>query len=152
MKYTEEHLARTLSYSIRLGIDPGLVHIPRTDPQADTLLEIQTMCQITYKADYTVAVANDVINPQREQDKALRDIDVLKKYLYDYCMPSELKMIAELTALAGRLDIDNRSIRPSMILDGAIAEIMEQLEDAKFSKTNIKENILPFFKAMIKDI
>ncbi len=150
MKYSREHLDRTESYSARIGLSPRLIRIPRTNPQADTLFRIQTMCEVHYKADYDTAIANDVVNPQREQDKALRDIEKLKKYLYKYHMPSELEVIAQLTELAGRLDIDNRLNKPSMIFNGAIAEITEQLEDAGFKDTNIDEDILPIFGAMIK--
>ncbi len=150
MKYSREHLERAESYSARIGLSPRLISISRTKLQADTLLDVQIMCEIHYKADYSTAIDNDIANPQRKQDKALRDIDTIKKYLYDHHMVSELEMIAQLTELENRLNIDNRENKPNMIFDGAIAEITEQLEDAGFKDTNINEDILPIFGAMIK--
>ena len=150
MKYSEDLLEHAEQYCTKLGLDPRLIHIPRTKIQADTLHEIQLDFEIQYRADYQVSKSKDIPNPDREQDKAVKAIQTLKSQLYKHHLDCELEIIAELTALEKRLDIDNRWEKPKRVFDTIIANITEQLSDAGFKDTNIKENILPIFSAMIK--
>ena len=150
MKYPKELLEKSEKYCFKLGLDNRFVHVPRTKLQADTLHSIQSDCELLHRDTYYLAKKYDSSDPYREQSKAQKAIDVLKEHLYKYHLPGELDMIAELSQLQNRLDIDSRVLKPKPTLDGIMSDIIEQLEDVGFKKTNIKENLLPVFAAMIK--
>ena len=150
MKYAKELLEHAEKYCSKLGLDNRLVHVPRTKIQADTLHRMQSDCELIHKDTYYLAKKYDTSDPCKEQAKAQKAIDVLKEHLSRYHLPGELDMIADLNQLQKRLDIDSRVLKPKPTLDGIISDITEQLKDAGFKKTNIKENLLPVFNAIIK--
>ncbi len=150
MKYPKELLEHAVDYCFRLGLDNRFRHIPKTQIQADTLHSIQSDCELIHKDTYYLAKKYDTSDPYREASKAQKAIDVLKEHLYKYHFPCELDMIVELNQLQNRLDIDSRVLKPKPTLDGIMSDIIEQLKDVGFKKTNIKENLLPVFAAMIK--
>lgn len=150
-KYPKELLEKAESYCVELGLDNRLVHIPRTKIQADTLYQLQLDCEIHNRASYSNAKDKDTVNPNREQDKVMKAIDVVKNHLITHHFADEMDMASELTKLAERIDIDHRWQKPSLVFDGIIAGIEEQLAEVGFSDTGIKNDLLPVFSAMIKD-
>ena len=150
MKYSKDLLQHVEEYCSRLGLDNRLVHTARTNIQADALHRIQFECQDIHRPFYEDRKAKDAHEPKREQKKADKYIDDLLKHLYDYHMPSEIEMIAHLQALQARFDIKQRVLKPNQVLNGVMEDIQEELQTVGFSDTNIKENLLPIFTAMIK--
>lgn len=150
-KYKKELLEHAEEYCTKLGLDPRLIHFPRTKLQADTLYEIQFDCEISHRGLYQGEKDTDTSNPKREQKKTLDLIRDLKKQLSKYHFIDEMKMIGELSSLEERIDINNRWRKPRKTLDSIEASIIEQLIGVGFSMTNINDNIVPVFKDMIKN-
>ncbi len=151
MKYTKELLEKSVDYCFRLDLDSRLLHIPKTKLQADTLYKLQLDSELTYRDDYFMVKSLDVHDQGREARKATRLIEALQQHLYDHYVPLELDMIAELTLLQNRLNMDDR-VKPKRLLDGIISDMEAELNEAGFTKTNIDQNILPVLVSIIKNI
>ncbi len=150
MKYSIEHCEEMEDYAVGLGVDNRIADRSRTILQADRLKQIQFECKDIHLPFYWDLKAEDLHDPGREQRKAQKAIGILLENLQSYHMPSELEMIAQLQALQERLDMDNRVLKPKQYLDGVLENITEELLEVGFSDTEITDNLLPFFTAMIK--
>ncbi len=151
MKFTKELLKKSEDYCFRLGLDNRLLHIPKTKIQADILHKLQLDSELTYRDDYFMVKSLDIHDQSREAGKATRLIEALQQHLYDHYVPLELDMIAELTLLQNRLNMDDR-VKPKRLLNGILSDMEAELKEAGFSNTNIKLNILPVLVNIIKNI
>ena len=144
MKYSQKNLATIEAYSKKLNLPPALVHIARTEYQADMLNQAILDC-LSWSDFYTISKYNDLNDPTREYNEALK----AKKTLEEYLERTDINQMW----LLNKIQIpDNRTRnKPSKTITTFQMMIHEKLIDADFSITTIKKEIMPILRTYIKD-
>ena len=147
MRHPKELIEKMESYSVKIGLDPRLVHFARSEEQADELIEIQLHYVSIYPVKEPSTYSND---PKKLREATLKKISELRSVLYEHyphiwvddLLSQGLQTIKEQVAAANPI-LDGESLK------AATNDIEQRLSDVKFSNTTIKK-LLPILREIIK--
>ena len=149
MRHPKELIEKMESYSVKIGLDPRLVHFARSEEQADELAEIQSHYVSIYPIKEPSTYSND---PKKLREATLKKISELKHVLYEHYphiwvddfLSQGLSTIKEqVVATAANPILDDEGLK------AATSDIEQRLSAVKFSNTTIKK-LLPILREIIK--
>lgn len=144
-------------YGNQLSLSYNLTFVFSTEEQAVELYEIQDLCTTLYRNMYSEATEITIHDKKREHTKISKAIETLKNHLWKYHLTDGIELIGKLNEIQPKIDQlisstnSKYTTEPSRLLDDIQVEITERLKNVNFSTSNINENIMPEFTAMIKD-
>jgi hypothetical protein len=152
MRYSEDHIYEIRSYCKKIGLDWELVDYPRSEEQANMLLEVQNNIPI-YREEYALLEKKMNHDPQRLRNKAVKGIEAIMEYLPLYTKDKDAIM-DELSKLNHFLTNTDERRAISYTAESSIREIKKNimilLLSVGFSETNIEEEISPIIIKRIK--